>query len=178
MNLKLRMFIIEVLNRLWPNYEINGPSLVLDFNYKNSEFRIKYHQISIHVYFSMVNFLPYTCTYKTLHSSPMRNTMGCICWFISLIFFNFCHCYAFVMSAQYCIGYSSKTYLKPKSHKILFAHNLFPVTQSFWNFAYSMAVILPCSLQNFKTIGQLNQMLCTYEILRDLSLRYVIMLYS
>ena len=30
------------------------------------------------------------------------------------------------------------------------------ISQSFWNFAQSMAVSLPCSVQNFKMIGQLR----------------------
>ena len=40
-------------------------------------------------------------------------------------------------------------------------------------FAQSTAVILPCSVQNFKTIEQLKQMLWTNEISWDDSLRWV-----
>ena len=47
------------------------------------------------------------------------------------------------------------------------------VGQSFWNFAHSTTVILSCSVQNFKTIGQPKLMLWTNKILRDFSLRLV-----
>ena len=43
----------------------------------------------------------------------------------------------------------------------------------FWKFAQSTAVILPCSVQNFKMVWQLSNMLWANEILRDLSLRWV-----
>ena len=45
------------------------------------------------------------------------------------------------------------------------------VTKSFWKFAQSTAVILPCPVQNFETIWQLNSKLWANEISRDLSLR-------
>ena len=35
----------------------------------------------------------------------------------------------------------------------------FFIAQSFWNFAQSTAMILPCSVQNFKRIGQLEWLL-------------------
>ena len=47
------------------------------------------------------------------------------------------------------------------------------VIQSIWNFAQSTAVILPCSVQYFKTIGLLTGMFRTNGISRDLSLRWV-----
>ena len=49
----------------------------------------------------------------------------------------------------------------------------FAVAQSFWNFTQGIALILPCSLQNFAMIGPLKQMLWTNAISRDLSLRWV-----
>ena len=45
--------------------------------------------------------------------------------------------------------------------------------QSFWNFVQNTAVILPCSGQHFKTIGQLKRKIWTNEISRDFSLRYL-----
>ena len=48
------------------------------------------------------------------------------------------------------------------------------VIESFWNFAQSTAVILPCSAQNFKRIGLFKQMLWTNEISQHLSLRWVL----
>ena len=55
-----------------------------------------------------------------------------------------------------------QTHLKYKS--------ILPITQvsiaqSLWNFAQSMAVILPCFVQNCKMIGQTEWMLWTNEIL-------------
>ena len=47
------------------------------------------------------------------------------------------------------------------------------VSQSFWNCAQNTAVSLPCSVQNFKMIRQLKQMLWANEISRDLSLRLI-----
>ena len=43
-----------------------------------------------------------------------------------------------------------------RSHKIAFDYTFFSAIQLFWNFSQSMAVILPCSVQNFKTIWALN----------------------
>ena len=43
--------------------------------------------------------------------------------------------------------------------------------KSFWNFAQSTAVSLPCSVQTFTTIGQVNDKISEKEISRDLSLR-------
>ena len=46
--------------------------------------------------------------------------------------------------------------------------------QSSWNFTQSTAVSLPCSVQNFKRIGRMSQMLSWLwinEILRDLSFK-------
>ena len=54
-----------------------------------------------------------------------------------------------------------------------FVITYFSVTQSFWNFAQSIAVILPYSLQNFKTIEQLKRMLWANKISQDMSLRCV-----
>ena len=47
------------------------------------------------------------------------------------------------------------------------------VVESFWDFAQSTAVSLPCSVQNFKTIGRLTNKSWTNDILRDLSSRCV-----
>ena len=43
------------------------------------------------------------------------------------------------------MGYPSKMHLKPKSHWVLFAQNLF---STFWKFAQSTAVVLPYSVEN------------------------------
>ena len=53
----------------------------------------------------------------------------------------------------------SATQLKLKSREISFVHNIGVPIQSSGNIAQSTAVSLPCSVQNFKTIGQLRQML-------------------
>ena len=55
---------------------------------------------------------------------------------------------------------------EPSITPILFA-------QSFWKFAQSTTVLLPCSVQNFKTIGYLSDELWTNEILQNLSWRGV-----
>ena len=47
------------------------------------------------------------------------------------------------------------------------------VVQSFWNFAQSMAVSLPCSVQNFTMIGQLKNKLWAIEISWYSSSRWV-----
>ena len=47
------------------------------------------------------------------------------------------------------------------------------VVLSFWNFAQSTTVPLPCSVRNFKAIGQMNNRYCANEIWRDLSFRWV-----
>ena len=47
------------------------------------------------------------------------------------------------------------------------------IVQSIWNFAQSTAVILPCSAQDIKLIGQLKHELWANEISRDLSLRWI-----
>ena len=46
-------------------------------------------------------------------------------------------------------------------------------TQSLWNCSQSTIMILSCSVQNFETIGELEQMLWTSEFWWDLSLRSV-----
>ena len=66
-----------------------------------------------------------------------------------------------------------KFVLNPNHGKSHLPVTFFEVEQSFWNFAQSMAVLLPCSVQNFKMIGQLKQMLGTNEFSQDLSLRWV-----
>ena len=70
------------------------------------------------------------------------------------------------------IGCLSETRLKIKSRNILFAHNI--ITQSFWNFAQSMAVSLPCSVQNLKVIWQRIWMISMNKISQDLSLGWVL----
>ena len=47
------------------------------------------------------------------------------------------------------------------------------IVKSVSNFAQSTAVILPCSVQNVKAIGQLNHESLANEISRDLSLRWI-----
>ena len=54
------------------------------------------------------------------------------------------------------IGYPSENPLKLKSCEISFVHDTYlSIIQSFRNFAQSTAVSLPCSVQNFETIGLL-----------------------
>ena len=52
---------------------------------------------------------------------------------------------------------------------MLFAHIHFSVAQSFWNCAQSTEVILPCSVQKFKTMKPWNWILWTNEISWDLN---------
>ena len=59
------------------------------------------------------------------------------------------------------------------SVQISFAHNIRFIVQSFWNFAQSTAVILSCSVQNFKTTEQLRNKLLANVISWDLGLRCV-----
>ena len=47
------------------------------------------------------------------------------------------------------------------------------IPQSLWKFAQSTAVILPCSVQNFKTIGREEWMLWTNDISLDFTWRWV-----
>ena len=68
---------------------------------------------------------------------------------------------------------STKIHLKLKSRETLLSITQTLVDQSFWDFAQSTAVSLPCSVQNFKLIEQLKRMLWTNEILPNLSLRWV-----
>ena len=67
------------------------------------------------------------------------------------------------------IGYPSKLIANSNLVETRFPLTYFSVGKPFWNFAQSMAVILSCSVQNFKTICQLNWMLCTNENLQDVS---------
>ena len=50
----------------------------------------------------------------------------------------------------------SKIQPKLKSYENLLAHTQFIIAQSFWNFAQSMAAMLPCSVQNFKMFGEMK----------------------
>ena len=56
----------------------------------------------------------------------------------------------------YNMRYQSQTHFKLVSCKIWFPQNYFAIALSFGNFAQSMAVILPCSVQNCKMIEQLT----------------------
>ena len=67
------------------------------------------------------------------------------------------------------IGLLGSSYLM-KSHSFVTSIS---VVKSFWNFAQSMAVTLPCSVQNFRMIWQLKCKICAYEISTDLCLRWV-----
>ena len=71
-----------------------------------------------------------------------------------------------------------KLILNPNLAKSNLSVTYFSVIQSFRNFAQSMAVILLCSVQIFKTIGQLKGMLFTNDISQDLSWRKVSDRYS
>ena len=74
-------------------------------------------------------------------------------------------------NGHFNIGYPSQTHLKLKLAQsyLLIIHET--VSQLFWNFVQSMAVSLPCSVQNLKTIEQLKWLLWVNEILRDFSLQ-------
>ena len=69
------------------------------------------------------------------------------------------------------IGHPSETHFKLKSREVSFAHN--PARGCSIVFAQSTSVIPSCSLQNFKTVGQLKRMLWTSELSWDLSLGWV-----
>ena len=51
-------------------------------------------------------------------------------------------------------------------------HWYFPVVKSFWNFAPSMAVMMPCCVQTFKVIGQLRQKLSANKVSQYFSSRW------
>ena len=69
------------------------------------------------------------------------------------------------------IEYPSEMHLKTQiSQSLVCSLTYFAFAQSFWNFAQSTAVILPCPVQNFQTIGQLRWILSRDEISQDLSL--------
>ena len=65
-----------------------------------------------------------------------------------------------------------KRILKSNLVKSRLPTTYFPIDHSFWSFAQSMVVILPCSVPNFKTIGQLKRMLWANTISRDFSLTH------
>ena len=65
----------------------------------------------------------------------------------------------------------SETRLNLKSSKSHLPITYLPTAQSFWNFAQSMAVTLPCSVQNFKMIGQKKSLLLIEEFRQDLSFK-------
>ena len=75
------------------------------------------------------------------------------------------------MLGLFNIGYLFEAHLNPNLVKSRLPITYYSVTQSFWNFAQSTAVILLCSVQNLKMIGQQKRMLWTTEISRDLNLR-------
>ena len=66
------------------------------------------------------------------------------------------------------IGYNSETILNSNLVKSRLAIISVSIFLSFWNFAQSMAVLLPCFVQNFKTIEYLINKLSSNEITRDL----------
>ena len=82
----------------------------------------------------------------------------------------------YCLSRTLCnIEYSSETHLKLKSREISFVHNMSRLSNRFeiCPIVPNTAVILPCSVQNFKTIGSLTRMLWGNEFSGDLSLRWV-----
>ena len=54
------------------------------------------------------------------------------------------------------IGYPSETHLKLKYRETSSVHDLCSIAQLVWNFIQSTAVVLPCYVHSFKTIGQLK----------------------
>ena len=72
----------------------------------------------------------------------------------------------------YNIDYHSETHFNGNLEKSVSAINYFAFVWSFWNFAQSMAVSLPCSVVNFKMIWLLQNKLWAHEIWQDLSLRW------
>ena len=74
--------------------------------------------------------------------------------------------------SQGYIGHPPKLILNSNLAKSRSFITSFSVVQLSWNFPQSTAVILPCSEQNFKTIGRFMNQLWAYEISRDLGLRW------
>ena len=105
---------------------------------------------------------------KTPHSSPVRARYG-----VSVMGLNYTQLtqQSGQPAALCSMGYPSKCILNSNLAKIRLPITGFAVAQSFWNYAQSTTVILPCSVQNFKMIGQLKRMLWMDEILRDLSFK-------
>ena len=71
------------------------------------------------------------------------------------------------------MGYPSETYLELNSREISFANKLFrryQIVLKILHRAQSKAMIVPCTVQNFKTVWQLKEILWKSEISRDLSL--------
>ena len=77
----------------------------------------------------------------------------------------------YTASPLWILGIDRKRILNSYLAKSRFPITYLAVAQSFWNFAQSTTVILPCSVK--KTIGQLKLMLWTNEISWDLGLRCV-----
>ena len=71
------------------------------------------------------------------------------------------------------IRYPSKLILNSNLAKSHSSITSVSVVQSFGNFVQITAVLLSYSVQNFKTLGLLTPMIWTYDISRDLSLRWV-----
>ena len=66
-----------------------------------------------------------------------------------------------------------KRILDPNLAKSRLPITYFADARSFWNFAQTTTEVLSWSVQNFKTIGQLKQVLWTNEISRDICLIWV-----
>ena len=65
------------------------------------------------------------------------------------------------------VGYPSETHLKLNLAKSCSSITSVSVVQSLWNVAKSTLVSLPCSVQNFKTIGYVMKKLYSNEVSRD-----------
>ena len=77
-------------------------------------------------------------------------------------------------TAFLCIWYNSQSHSNSNLTKSRLPMNYFAVVKLFSNFAQRTAVSQPCPWPNFKTMWQLKCMLGENEILRDLSLRWVL----
>ena len=80
---------------------------------------------------------------------------------------------SFALLRLLCIAIGPKLLLNSNLAISRFSIASVTVVQSFCKFAQRTAVILPCSVQNFKMIGWLINKLWTNTISRDLGLRWV-----
>ena len=117
------------------------------------------------VYISKLYAVPWYSTENTWHLSLNDCQIGCAMenFFLSL------KIKLYLSWGLSCckVEHPSETHLKLR--KSCLSITYFSVALSFWNFAQSMAVSLPCSVQNFTMIWLLKCMLWCNKISKDLS---------